>query len=830
MERDAAGTVVADPHFTFEAKLQVPVRGSSIIPRTALVERMLSKGEEQVVSVVAPLGYGKTTVLAQWAALQGRNVAWVSIDEGDNDPARLLASVAVALSRAGHLDAATVSAVVARSTSIPRALHRLGPMLGRSRGSVALVLDHIDALDDAESLDVIGQLPWRLPAGSCVALVSRNPLPISTPLLRSQGNLVEIGIDDLAMDAGEAANLFDACGVRLEPVVVAALVEQTEGWPVGLYLAALALRSDDSAARRQLAFTGDDLLIADYLRAEVLANLPPITVSFLTRTAVLEHLCGPLCDAVLDTRGSAKVLEELAASNLLLVPLDRRREWYRYHRLFRDVLVAALQRSEPDLVPSLHGRAARWLEANESPEAAISHAQHSGDASHVARLTATTVQPAYAAGRATAARKSCDWFRTRGLLHDHPQIAVLGAWLEALCGSVASAEAWTAIAEAGPTAGVLPDGSRLEGWHAYLRAVLLRDGPARMRTDAELAQELLPPGSRLRAGIRFYEGLSHVLEGDEDAGERVLVHAYDLGMYMGALPSASTAIAERAVIAVGRKEWDDAKHFVERSLQLVDTGHLEDYPGSGLAFAVGARVAIHRGDLRSADDLVIRAARLRPLFTYALPATALIQLELARAYVELNDPRLSDRARRDAGDLSPAARPRGPPGAGRPARRPRRHRPSRPARSIVVDQGGAAPVALPKHPPLVPRDRAAPVRLAPHGEDTGDRGLPQAGRVLSQRSRRLPPRQRPPLTKTMRRSDRRDRPVQLTATGHHRCPSNLVDLRPQRRDSHQRRRRRLLHADRHNIPPTCRARRDQVNPAGRARERSSLSSTVVRTG
>ena len=373
-------------------------------------------------------------------------------------------------------------------------------------------------------------------------------------------------------------------------------------------------------------------------RAEVLAHLPPTTVSFLTRTAILEHLSGPLCDAVLGAGGSARLLEELAASNLLLVPLDRRRQWYRYHKLFRDVLVADLHRSEPELVPVLHRRAARWMEANESPEAAISHAQRSGDVDDVARLTTMALQPAYAAGRATTARRWCEWFRTRGVLQQHPQVAVLGAWLEALCGSVPSAEAWTAIAEAGPTEGVLPDGTRLEGWLAYLRAVLLRDGPARMRLDAQLAQELLPPDNRLRAGIRVYEGLSHVFEGDDDAGERVLVHAHDLGLDMGALPAASAAIAVRAIIAVARKEWDDADRFAERSLDLVDAGHLEDYPGSGLAFAVGARVAVHRGDRQSADSLVMRAARLRPLFTYALPASAQIQLELARAYVELNDP------------------------------------------------------------------------------------------------------------------------------------------------------------------------------------------------
>ena len=157
-------------------------------------------------------------------------------------------------------------------------------------------------------------------------------------------------------------------------------------------------------------------------------------MTFLTRTAVLERLSGPLCDAVLGTGGSGRVLERLEDSNLLLVPLDRRREWYRYHHLFGELLLAELERREPKLIPQLHVRAARWCEANGLPEAAIDHAQAAGDADRVARLVATLGRPTYAAGRVDTVRRWLAWLEERGLVDRYPQVAVLGAWVQALVG------------------------------------------------------------------------------------------------------------------------------------------------------------------------------------------------------------------------------------------------------------------------------------------------------------------------------------------------------------------------------------------------------------
>jgi LuxR family maltose regulon positive regulatory protein len=216
--------------------------------------------------------------------------------------------------------------------------------------------------------------------------------------------------------------------------------------------------------------------MADYLRSELLAQLPAEQVQFLTRTAVLERMSGPLCDAVLDTRRSAEVLRSLEDSNLLVVPLDRHRVWYRYHHLFRDLLRAELERREPRLLPELHARAAVWCEANGLEEMAIDHAQAAGDADLVARLVAALAQPAYAAGRVSTARRWLRWFEDQGLVGQYPSVAVLGAWLQALEGRPAGAERWAdaaehpvAASEVAPVARTPPDGSAMASHLAMLR-------------------------------------------------------------------------------------------------------------------------------------------------------------------------------------------------------------------------------------------------------------------------------------------------------------------------------------------------------------------------
>jgi LuxR family maltose regulon positive regulatory protein len=255
-------------------------------------------------------------------------------------------------------------------------------------------------------------------------------------------------------------------------------------------------------------------------------------------------LCGPLCDAVLETTGSAGVLASSEASNLLVVPLDRRREWYRYHQLFRELLTAELNRREPELVPRLHARAAAWFEANNLPEEAVGHAQAAGDADRAARLVEELAQPAYAGGRAETARRWLGWFEKRGVIERFPVIAVLGGEVAVLFGQPAAAERLAETAERALAEETLPGRELVEANVSLLRALMCRDGVARMRADARLAWDRLEPGDAARALARLLEGISYLVDGDADRADPILAHAVDLYTHIGGMPGAATATAD----------------------------------------------------------------------------------------------------------------------------------------------------------------------------------------------------------------------------------------------------------------------------------------------
>ncbi|HEX3214946.1 MAG TPA: LuxR C-terminal-related transcriptional regulator, partial [Actinomycetota bacterium] len=617
-----------------------------IVPRTVLVERLLVSHAAPFVCVVAPAGYGKTTLLGQWAERTGRRVAWVSVDRHDNDPVVLLTYLAVALARVEPIDPGVFQALTAPGVSVVgTVVPRFASAVSAMTEPVAVVLDHVELLDNRECLDAVAELAVRLPPGSQLVLASRRTPPLPVAVLRSQGQVAEVGADELAMDEQEARALLEGAGVQLTSAEVAELVGRTEGWPVGLYLAALAHKAGGPRRNAGFGFTGDDRFMADYLRSELLAHLPPELMRFLTRTAMLERLSGPLCDALLNTSGSDWVLSSLEDSNLLLVPLDRQRNWYRYHHLFRELLLAELERREPELVKSLHARAAVWCEANGLAELAIDHAQAAGDADRVARLVARLIQPTYAAGRVDTVLRWLAWFEDQGLVEHDLSVAVLGAWVQALVGQPAGAERWAdaaerrgAAAEAASVAQTPPDGSTMESYLAMLRGLLCRNGLGRMRADAQVAVAGLAPASPWRATALLMEGVSDLLDGHADQADPILAQAVELGTRTGALPAASIALAERCLVAIGRHDWGQAETLAEQALGLLETGRLNDYVASPLVHAVAAHTALHRGDVPGTQAHLVQAARLRPLLTDAIPSVGVqTLLELGRTYLMLDD-------------------------------------------------------------------------------------------------------------------------------------------------------------------------------------------------
>jgi LuxR family maltose regulon positive regulatory protein len=637
-----------------ESKLTPAPERPGLVPRDNLLDQLEASAATSVVAVCAPAGYGKTVLAAAWAKRDSRPFVWLSIDRHDNDPAVLLTYLAVGLDRVEPIDPAVFAALASRGASITQTVvPRLGAALSSKALPVVVVLDDVQLLHDQEGLHALSVLVDHLPQGSQLAVISRDAPPLPLARWRAEGRLAELGPGELAMNPLEAGRLLAAARVELPDGEVAELTRRTEGWPVALYLAALSIKAQHSRNGARVRFGGRERLLVDYLQSALLAGLSPTEVRFLTRTAVLERLSGPLCDAVLGTTGSAAVLASLERSNLLVVPLDRQRDWYRYHQLFRELLRGELERHEPELVRELARRAAKWCADHGLPEAAVDYAMDAGDADLVARGVEQAAISVYRSGRLATVQRWLDWFDDQGLLQHYPAVAMLGAWTQALGGHAAAAERWAAAAEQGSYEGILPDGSTsIDGWRALLRAKLCRHGATQMRADAEQALTLIPMGSLWRAPGHLLLGISHLLIGDPGMADDVLAEAVEVAQDTGATLAASVGLAERALLAIGRQDWQAAEILVEQARSLVESAHLEDCATSIVLYAAAARVAIQHGNRDRADQDLARARQLRPQATHALPYYAVqARLELIRAYLAHSDMAGAGTVLREVDDL-----------------------------------------------------------------------------------------------------------------------------------------------------------------------------------
>ena len=622
------------------SKLRRPLVRHGTVRRSPLVERLANGDRRPIVSVVAPPGYGKTTVLAQWAERNGQSFAWVSVDERDNDPKVLLTYVAQALDAVEPIDERVFDALASPGSSVPGSvLPRLGSAFSSMTTPVALVLDDVHMLRNRECQAALSVLADHVPGGSRLALAGRSRPPLRVARLRAEGRVLEIGPGDLSLTQDEAFLLLRNADIAVAEEDVTELHRRTEGWPAGLYLAALYLREGGPLASAAVSFGGDDRLVTEYMESEFLARISRRRRTFLTRTAVLERMSGSLCDAVLERTGSAGVLADLERSNLLLVPLDRRGQWYRYHHLFRDMLLAELHRLEPGLIPVLHRRAAQWHERNGDPAEALEYWMKAGEADSAARLVGTLAFPAYQQGRVATAERWFGWLDDNAPRGTYPAIAVLAAMVSAVTGKPGQAELWAEVAERGAVTASLPDGSpTIEPWLALLRALLCRRGVDQMRADAELAARTLGAGSFWRTAATLYLGVAHLMAGDADRADVLFQDAAAAGQAGGASIGACVALAERSLLAISRGAWEAAERHLSQARSLARDANLEDYPPVTILHAAAARIALHQYDRPRAIAELTRAQRLRPGLTYALPYLAVqARIELARCHLALAD-------------------------------------------------------------------------------------------------------------------------------------------------------------------------------------------------
>jgi LuxR family maltose regulon positive regulatory protein len=560
------------------------------VARPRLVARLADPHGPPIALVAAPGGYGKTTLLVEWAAQERRPVEWIALSPADDDPALLAAALA-------------------------RALERPAPF--------ALVLDDVHVLRSRGALRVLRTLVDEFPSGSRLVLSSRTEPALPVGRLRAHRVLTEVRAHDLAMDGGEAADLLENAGVRLRPRDVETLVRRTEGWPAALYLAAATLRDESDSAAAADRFGGHDAAVRQYLCDVVLDRMPRSTAAFLLSTSILDRLTGPACDAVLGRTGSAATLDALARTDLLLVPLDRRGDTYRCRRLLSDMLAAELRHRDPRTAAELHRRAAEWYAAQGDPERAVGHAIAAGAHERAGELMWAAAPEYVGKGRNETVGRWLSAFGDSQIAAD-PLLALTAAESAVARGDLAAAERWEPGAAPGTAA-------------LSLRAALASEGLVGMGHSARGAADLAPADSPSRSRSRLLEGVALHLTGDAEGAEQVLEEGARCGAVTA--PNAQVlCLAQLALMAADRGDGEGASAFAARARAQVDHYGLGGYPTSALVFAVSAAVRARRDRLDEARDDLRHAVRLLDrLVDYYPWYKAEARVALARAALSLGD-------------------------------------------------------------------------------------------------------------------------------------------------------------------------------------------------
>src|SRR5215467_3749617 len=392
-----ARAAVSERDVLLATKLHVPRPQPGFVARSRLVRALGEALARQLVLVCAPAGFGKTALLADWVRSSSRPVAWVSLDSGDNDPARFWRHAVAALGQA-HPGIAERAAPILGPPApssfeglVTALINELAAEPGEDK--VLLVLDDYHLIDTPQVHAPLTFLLEHLPPGLRLMLASRSDPPLPLARWRAARQLAELRTDDLRFTAGEAAALLrEAIGADLPSAAAAALQARTEGWVAGLQLAGLSLRGQPDPAGFVAAFSGSHRYVLDYLGQEVLDRQEAGLRGFLLETSVLDRLSSALCDAVTGQGGSQVMLEEIERAGLFLVPLDEVRGWWRYHHLFADLLRARLEAEQPGRAMALHRAAAAWCEEHDLADDAVRHALATADAAWAARLVERHVE------------------------------------------------------------------------------------------------------------------------------------------------------------------------------------------------------------------------------------------------------------------------------------------------------------------------------------------------------------------------------------------------------------------------------------------------------
>ncbi len=649
-------------------KLYIPPRRTRAVSRPRLIDRLnagLAAGSGLTL-ISASAGFGKTTLLSEWIASAGKPVAWLSLDEADNDPARFIAYLIAAVHTV-RTDVGTGLLAALESPQPPQAETVLTSLLNDISlvpDDFLLILDDYHVIDSQPVDRALAFLTAHLPPQLHLVIATREDPPLPLARLRARGQLTELRAIDLRFTSAEAAEfLSQVMGLNLAAADVTALESRTEGWIAGLQLAAISMRGQEDATSFIKSFTGSHHFVLDYLVEEVLQRQPADIQSFLLRTSILDRMCGPLCDVVLHgdaglhpaaaasgpeaagrPSGGQASLEYLEHANLFVVPLDNERHWFRYHHLFADLLRQRLQRSGTtpagetnSMVDELHRRASQWFEDQGLEMEAFQHAAAAHDIQRAERLIEAGGMPVYALGVASTI---LDWLDAlpKTIKDARPWLWVRSAMSALMAGQTTGVEDKLQAAEnAMPNADVDERTRDLVGQIAAIRATLavVHYQPEVAITQARRALAHLHPDNRpLRSRATWALGLAYQIQGDRVSARQIYTEA--IQQASGDTYHTALAAASLGELQESQNELVQAAQTYRQTLQLMSD---QGPPNASEQFIGLARIAYEWNDLDAADQYGQQSLQLarqydRTIDRFIASEVLLAQVKLARGDVD----------------------------------------------------------------------------------------------------------------------------------------------------------------------------------------------------
>ena len=603
------------PSSILKTKTNIPLPRSSLVERPRLIEKLNLAYRTKLTLISAPAGYGKSSLVSEWAQKNPLSITWLTLDHLDNDLTRFVNYFIAAFKRFQPTFGDTILSLLDRPQT-PSSQNLLSGLVNEMNGlkeEHVLVLDDFHVITNRAINQVIKYLVENLPPKTHLMVLTRSDPPLPLSRLRASGQLVEIRLDDLKFSTTETQTFFkDIMKIDMSGTDIAAFEERTEGWIAGLQLVALAMQGLDpqQITKFSTAFSGSHFYIVDYLVEEVLNRQPQAIRDFLLRTSILDQMTATLCDQMTGRDDSQVILERLEQENLFLIPLDNKRQWYRYHHLFADVLRSRLKSSSPDLLQDLHWHALRWYQENGLISEAISHAIQAADTEIVAELIEQNSMALLMRGEFTTLLRWIGNMETS--VDQHPWICIYAAWAYTLSGKLDMVEPWLIKVEQQIDLNHLSDDNLL-GHIAAIRAYGSGSrGEAQQAISfAHKALDYLPQSNQIIRGVATMTlGTAYRIKGDGNEATQALEKAGRLGHQAGNLYLELGAISSLADILFDQGRLHQAYDTYNEMLRLATKPDGQRLHAAGMAYFGLSMIVYEWGDLETAGKYAQLAIEL----------------------------------------------------------------------------------------------------------------------------------------------------------------------------------------------------------------------------